>query len=106
MEMMHRQMVMRAFERIEGTLAFYRAELRITDAQQPQWNAFADAVRGAAGTLKQAMARAMQESGPVPAPEQMERRITVLTAQAEALRWHCQLRGLWPERSGWGMLAR
>ncbi len=19
--------------------------------------------------------------------------------------WHCQLRGLWPERSGWGMLA-
>ena len=86
MEMMHRQMAMRAFERIEGTLAFYCAELRITDAQQPQWNAFADAVRAAAGTLKQAMVRAMQESGPVPASAQMERRIAVLTAQAEALR--------------------
>src|SRR5687768_16367085 len=49
MDMMHRQMAtqhaMRAFEHIEGKLAFYRTELGVTDAQQPQWNAFADAVR-------------------------------------------------------------
>ncbi|WP_165943432.1 Spy/CpxP family protein refolding chaperone [Roseicella aquatilis] len=90
MDMMHRQMAaqhtMRVFERIEGTLAFYRTELRITDAQQAQWNAFADAVRSAAGALKQAVAKAMQESGQVPAPEQIDRRLALLTAQAEALR--------------------
>lgn len=90
MDMMHRQMAaqhtMRAFERIEGMLAFYRTELRIADAQQPQWNAFADAVRAAAGTLKQAVTRAMQESGPLAAPEQMERRIALLTAETEAMR--------------------
>src|SRR4051794_7938462 len=85
MQMMHRQLAaqhaMRPFERIEGQLAFYRAELRITDAQQPQWNAFADAVRTATGTLRQAMMQAMQQGGPmgaaVPAPEQMERRIAL-----------------------------
>ncbi len=63
MQMMHRQMAarhaMRPFERIDGQLAYYRAELRITDAQQPQWNAFADAIRAAAGGLKQAVTQAM-----------------------------------------------
>ena len=90
MEMMHRHMAtqhaMRAFEHIDGTLAFYRTELRVTDAQQSQWNAFADAVRSAAGTLKQAVTKALQESGPVPAPEQIERRMALLTAQLEAMR--------------------
>jgi hypothetical protein len=90
MQMMHRQMAaqqaMRPFERIEGQLAFHRAELRITDAQQPQWNAFAEAIRAAAGPLKQAVTASMQQAGPVPAPEQMERRIAALTAQAEAMR--------------------
>jgi hypothetical protein len=36
-------------EHVEGRLAFIKAELKITDAQQPQWNAFADAVRERAG---------------------------------------------------------
>ncbi len=26
--------------------------------------------------------------------------------RADTFKRHCQLRGLWPERSGWGMLAR
>jgi hypothetical protein len=94
MQMMHRRMAaqhaMRPFERIEGQLAFYRAELRITDAQQPQWNAFAETVRTAAGTLRQAVMQAMQQGDPtggaVPAPEQMEHRIALLTAQADAMR--------------------
>lgn len=90
MEMMHRHMAsqhaMRAFEHIEGQLAFYRTELRITDTQQTQWNAFADAVRTAAETLKQAVTKAMQESGPVQAPEQIERRIALATAHLEAMR--------------------
>jgi hypothetical protein len=32
-------------EHVEGRLAFLKAELKITDAQAPQWTAFADAVR-------------------------------------------------------------
>lgn len=90
MEMMHRQMAsrhaMRPFERIDGQLAYYRAELRITDAQQPQWNAFADAVRAASGQLRQAVTRSMPQGGAVAAPERMERRIALLTAQADAMR--------------------
>ena len=30
---------------VEGRLAFLKTELKITDAQMPQWNAFADALR-------------------------------------------------------------
>lgn len=41
-------MGMMAPERIEGRLAFLKAELKITDAQLPQWNAFADARRAQA----------------------------------------------------------
>lgn len=33
------------FEHVEGRIAFLKAELKITDAQAPQWNAFADSLR-------------------------------------------------------------
>jgi hypothetical protein len=35
-------------ERVEGRLAFMKAELKITDTQAAAWNGFADAVRAAA----------------------------------------------------------
>ena len=39
---------------IEGRIAFLKAELAITDAQLPQWNAFADTLRARAkSTLRQ-----------------------------------------------------
>jgi hypothetical protein len=69
MQMMERMMAMRqggmspgtmrAFDRIEGQLAYLRTALRVTDAQMPQWNAFADAVRAQSGRLRQAYAQAM-----------------------------------------------
>lgn len=75
------------FRRIEGQLAFFRAELRITDAQLPQWNAFADIVRAQAERLRQATQQAMGGgAGPGPAPQQMERRIAFVSAQLEAMR--------------------
>jgi hypothetical protein len=67
------------FRHIEGQIAFYKAELKITDAQAPQWNAFADALRANAGRLRQAMMKAREAQGTVTAPEQMERRIATLT---------------------------
>ncbi|MFO1059128.1 MAG: Spy/CpxP family protein refolding chaperone [Dongiaceae bacterium] len=74
------------FRHLEGDLAFYRTELAITDAQGGPWNAFADAVRGAAKTL----AAAHQAKGPGDdegtALDQMQRRIDLLSAHLAALK--------------------
>ncbi len=78
---------MQPFRRIEGRLAYLRAELGITDAQAQPWNAFADAVRAQAERLRQATQQAMTSApGPGPAPQQMERRIALLSAHLEAMR--------------------
>lgn len=78
---------MQPFRRIEGQLAYFRAELRITDAQAQPWNAFADTVRAQAERLRQATQQAMTgATEPGPAPQQMERRIALLSAHLEAMR--------------------
>ena len=71
---------------IEGQIAFNKAELHITDAQLPQWNAFADALRGNAATLQAAMQKGMQASGSATAPEQMERRIAMHSIQLDTMK--------------------
>lgn len=91
MEMMRQRMAARAvdhvFEHIDGQLAYVRAELHITDAQQPQWNAFAEAARSAMGKLHQAYVQAVQPGGrPLPAPEQIDRHIALVSAQLDAMR--------------------
>jgi hypothetical protein len=64
----------------KGIMAFYRAELAITPAQEPQWTAFAavlgDAIvaRHAAATKKEAMPDAAT------APERMDAEVAALTA--------------------------
>ncbi|WP_337877500.1 Spy/CpxP family protein refolding chaperone [Elioraea sp.] len=78
---------LRHFERIEAHLAYVRAALRVTDAQMPQWDAFAEAARAAAGELRQAYAQAVQAAAqPASAPTQLERRAALLSAQLEATR--------------------
>ena len=72
-------------QHIEGQIAYYKAELKITDAQAPQWNAFADALRGSAKRLQEAVAKSMQPNEALTAPEQMERRIAMLSAQLDAM---------------------
>jgi LTXXQ motif family protein len=44
-------MGMATIDRVEGRIAFLRAELKITDAQNAAWNAFADAMRTNAKSL-------------------------------------------------------
>ncbi len=46
-------------DRVEGRIAFLRAELKITDAQNAVWNAFADALRANARSLGEARAAMM-----------------------------------------------
>jgi hypothetical protein len=50
------------FEHAEGRIAFLKTELRITDAQTPQWNAFADTLRANAKS-HQAMHEQMAKGG-------------------------------------------
>ncbi len=45
---------------LEGRIAFLRAELAITEAQAPQWEAFAQALRGSTAKLKPAQTAAPQ----------------------------------------------
>lgn len=54
MQMMHQSggdMGMAMVDRVEGRIAFLRAELKITDEQSAAWNAFADALRANAKSL-------------------------------------------------------
>ncbi len=69
---------------VEGRIAFMKAELKITDAQTPQWNAFADALRNSATTMRGAMMPMMQASAAAPAPDLMERRIAIMSSHLDA----------------------
>lgn len=52
MDRMDGPMGMMSPRRVEGRIAFLRTELKITDAQQPAWNAFADALRAEARSVQ------------------------------------------------------
>jgi len=72
------------FRHTEGILAFYKAELRITDAQAAPWNTFADAVRAHVKKLQEAMQRTAAQRATATAPEQLDQRVALLTAQLDA----------------------
>ncbi len=87
MQGMHGPSAMQAFQRLDGQLAYVQAELRLTDAQRPAWDAFATAFRDASGKLRQAYAPPARQAGQRPtASELLDRRIAQLSAQLEATR--------------------
>lgn len=66
MEMMRQSgdgMGMDTIDHIEGRVAFLRTELKITEAQQPAWNAFADALRTNAKNLGEMRGSMMSQQG-------------------------------------------
>jgi hypothetical protein len=66
MEMMRQSgdgMGMDTIDHIEGRVAFLRTELKITEAQQPAWNAFADALRANAKALGEMRGSMMSQQG-------------------------------------------
>ena len=74
-------------EHTDGWLAFLKTELRITDAQTPQWNAFADAVRANAQGMKEMHASMMEQRGQATAlPERLGLHETMLSAHLDAVR--------------------
>jgi hypothetical protein len=54
---------MATIDRVEGRIAFLRAELKITDAQTAVWNAFADSLRANAKKLGDMRSSMMSPSG-------------------------------------------
>ncbi len=81
--------LMMAPERIEGRIAFLRAELKITDAQQPLWNGFAEALRSNARDMMGGMQQMMASMEGRTAPGLMQRmdgHERMLVAHLESLR--------------------
>jgi hypothetical protein len=71
---------------IEGRLAFLKAELKITDAQLPFWNAFAQAMRDDASTMQAMPHPMMGMNKAATLPDKLAERETMLTARLEAVR--------------------
>lgn len=73
-------------EHIEGRLAFLKAELKITEAQTPEWNAFADAVRGNAKAMAETHQRVMSQGEPKTLPERLALEQKAMAAHLDALK--------------------
>ena len=81
------QMMGSMADHVEGRIAFLKTELKITDAQQPLWNAVGDAMRANAkdmAAMMPVMQSMMQPSGTL--PEKLAGREKAMTAHLEALR--------------------
>ena len=85
-------MMMGMADHAEGRIAFLRTELKITDAQLPQWNAFAEALRANARRMS-GMHEAMMQGGmmnqgnaPMSAPDRLDRMERAMTAMLEGLK--------------------
>jgi hypothetical protein len=82
---------MATMDRVEGRIAFLRAELKITDAQADAWNAFADALRVNARKLGEVGISMMSKPGEMQQgagtiSERLERQEQWLLARLEGTR--------------------
>jgi hypothetical protein len=72
---------------VEGRLAFLKTELKITDAQLPLWNKFADAVRDDAKTMGGMMQGGMMGAAQrASLPDRLAMREKMMTERLEVLR--------------------
>jgi hypothetical protein len=71
---------------VEGRLAFLKTELTITDAQLPQWNAVADAIRANAKGMDAMAEGMMGNMQAATLADKLASREKMLTARLEALR--------------------
>ena len=74
-------------EHVEGRLAFLKAELKITDAQATQWNAFAEAIRTNAKSMAELHQSMMSpQSPPATLPERLALEDKAISAHLAALK--------------------
>jgi len=70
----------------EGYLSFLKTELKITDTQTREWNAFADAQRANAKAMKDMPATMMSKAGSATFPERLALHEKMMAAHLDALR--------------------
>jgi hypothetical protein len=77
---------------IEGRIAFLKTELKITDAQTAEWNAFADALRSNAKRMSE-MRNTMMQGGmmaqggtSLSAPDRLDRMERMMTVMLDAVK--------------------
>lgn len=70
--------------RVEGRLAYARAELRITAAQEILWQAYATAVREAARAMAAQCKNRQEAEGSL--PDRLDRHVEVMAARLETMR--------------------
>ena len=73
------------FEHVEGQVAFLKAELRITDAQKPQWDAFANTLRESARTHRSMHEQMTKGDMPSSWPERLAFQQKSLSARSNSL---------------------
>lgn len=71
---------------VERRIAFLKTQLGITDAQQPQWTAFADALRAGPQNVRAAYAEALKGGPPASAPDRAELRVKLLSSMLDVLK--------------------
>lgn len=79
-------------DHVEGRIAFLKTELKITDTQTPQWNAFADTLRANALRMSE-MQNTMMQGGmmgqggaSVSAPDRLDRMEKMMATMVESLK--------------------
>lgn len=70
----------------DGSLAFLKAELKITDAQAGAWNNFANAMRASAGSMRATMKANMAAKPPATFAERLDRHEAMMAVRLESLR--------------------
>jgi hypothetical protein len=89
MPMMGMMQMMQGGKHIDGRLAFIKAELKITEAQEKVWNDFANALRQAVAKVREANAAMPAMSGMagnVTPPQLLEQHEKQLAARLDAIR--------------------
>jgi len=71
---------------LEGRLAYIKADLAITDAQSPAWNAYADAVKARASGMQGMHGSMMQGMQAGSATARMDAHVKAMEAMTEALK--------------------
>ena len=71
---------------VEGRIAALKTELKITEAQAPQWLAFADALRGTAKSMEAMQGQMMKAAAPSPLSARLARQEETLSAHLASVK--------------------
>lgn len=73
-------------DRVESRLVSLKAELKITDAQAPQWDRFAEALRSSATSMSGMQQQMMQGGVPASLPDRLDLHEQMLSAHLDRVK--------------------